>query len=169
MHHMDLVEGQGNEFVGGRAREGDAINRVYVVDSDELPFHQAEVRLCSNLMVITLVSCLSQARSWAEVLCCSERAVNCLGLLLYQGIMGCCYTKETWHALQPPECAICACRCTTSSMMALGTPSQRSTSAIRRRRCCALAGSPLLGAQRVELDLGGGQSVSGVWVCISAP
>ena len=45
VHSMELVEGHGNEFVGGRAREGDAINRVYVVDSDELPFHQAEVRL----------------------------------------------------------------------------------------------------------------------------
>ena len=45
MHKMELVEGHGNEFVGGRAREGDAINRVYVVDSDELPFHQAEARL----------------------------------------------------------------------------------------------------------------------------
>ena len=45
MHNMELVEGHGNEFVGGRAREGDAINRVYVVDSDELPFHQAEARL----------------------------------------------------------------------------------------------------------------------------
>lgn len=43
-HHMELVEGHGNEFVDGRAREGDAINRVYVLDSDELPFNQAEVR-----------------------------------------------------------------------------------------------------------------------------
>ncbi len=44
VHKMDLVEGRGNEFVDGRAREGDAINRVYVLDSDELPFNQAEVR-----------------------------------------------------------------------------------------------------------------------------
>ncbi|KAK9837439.1 hypothetical protein WJX81_002398 [Elliptochloris bilobata] len=43
VHNMELVEGHGNEFVGGRAREGDAINRVYVLDSDELPFNQAEV------------------------------------------------------------------------------------------------------------------------------
>ena len=44
MHKMELVEGRGNEFVDGRAREGDAINRVYVLDSDVLPFNQAEVR-----------------------------------------------------------------------------------------------------------------------------
>ena len=37
VHKMELVEGHGNEFVSGRAREGDAINRVYVLDSDELP------------------------------------------------------------------------------------------------------------------------------------
>ena len=43
VHKMELVEGHGNEFVSGRAREGDAINRVYVLDSDELPFNQAEV------------------------------------------------------------------------------------------------------------------------------
>lgn len=44
VHKMELVEGHGNEFVSGRAREGDAINRVYVLDSDELPFNQAEVK-----------------------------------------------------------------------------------------------------------------------------
>jgi hypothetical protein len=44
VHKMELVEGRGNEFVDGRAREGDAINRVYVLDSNELPFNQAEVR-----------------------------------------------------------------------------------------------------------------------------
>ena len=47
-----------------------------------------------------------------------------------------------------------ACRCTTSSMTALGTPSRLSTSATRRRRCCAPAGLPLLGAQRDELQFG---------------
>ena len=44
VHKMELVEGRGNEFVDGRAAEGDAINRVYVLDSNALPFNQAEVR-----------------------------------------------------------------------------------------------------------------------------
>ena len=46
-----------------------------------------------------------------------------------------------------------ACRCTTSSMMASGTLSRRSTSAIRRLRFCAPAASPSLGVQRDELEL----------------
>ena len=54
VHKMELVEGHGNEFVGGRAREGDAINRVYVVDSDELPFHQAEARLPYSVFLVVL-------------------------------------------------------------------------------------------------------------------
>lgn len=40
---MKLVPGEGAEFRNGRATETDAINTVFVVDSNALPFHQAEM------------------------------------------------------------------------------------------------------------------------------
>lgn len=39
---MELVAGNGND-AREKGREGDKINRVYVVDSDKLPFHKAEL------------------------------------------------------------------------------------------------------------------------------
>ena len=78
MHNMELVEGHGNDFVGGRAREGDAINRVYVVDSNELLFHQAEVCLLN----FSCMLCSSQAGIWADVICSIEGAEERPGLVL---------------------------------------------------------------------------------------
>jgi len=50
VYGMELVEGTGNMYdnkglslLGGRAREDDAINRVYVMDTDKFAFNQAEV------------------------------------------------------------------------------------------------------------------------------
>ncbi|WIA37212.1 hypothetical protein OEZ86_014164 [Tetradesmus obliquus] len=40
---MELREGKGNVYERGQAVEGDEINVVWVVDSDELPFYRAEV------------------------------------------------------------------------------------------------------------------------------
>lgn len=40
---MKLIPGEGAEFRNGRATENDAINTVYIVDSNALPFHQAEM------------------------------------------------------------------------------------------------------------------------------
>jgi hypothetical protein len=42
-NNMKLVKGEGNIFIHGRATEDDAINTVYVVDAEKLPFHQAEM------------------------------------------------------------------------------------------------------------------------------
>ncbi len=70
MHNMELLEGHGNEFVGGRAREGDAINRVYVVDSNELPFHQAEVCLLNSHP-----ACCAQCGQASGLMCCAAARV----------------------------------------------------------------------------------------------
>jgi NH3-dependent NAD+ synthetase len=43
VNNMKLVRSEGNRFVGGKATEDDAVNTVYIVDSTELPFHQAEI------------------------------------------------------------------------------------------------------------------------------
>jgi hypothetical protein len=43
VNNMKLVRGEGNRFVDGKATEDDAVNTVYIVDSDKLPFHQAEI------------------------------------------------------------------------------------------------------------------------------
>ena len=40
--NMKLVPGKGNEFRNGRATEDDTFNTVYIVDTENLPFHQAE-------------------------------------------------------------------------------------------------------------------------------
>jgi hypothetical protein len=42
-NNMKLVRGEGNAFINGRATEDDAVNTVYVVDAQQLPFHQAEM------------------------------------------------------------------------------------------------------------------------------
>jgi hypothetical protein len=43
VNNMKLVRGEGGEYVNGRFNENDAINTVYIVDSNKLPFHQAEI------------------------------------------------------------------------------------------------------------------------------
>ena len=40
--NMKLVKGEGNTYKNGKPTEGDTFNTVYVVDSAQLPFHQAE-------------------------------------------------------------------------------------------------------------------------------
>eukprot|EP00798_Chlamydomonas_sp_ICE-L_P013659 gene13659-19546_t len=40
---MELREGRGNEFEGMKAREDDLLNVVWIIDSDALPFNQAEM------------------------------------------------------------------------------------------------------------------------------
>jgi hypothetical protein len=40
---MKLVSGSGNDFENGKPLEDDKINTIYVLDSDALPFHRAEV------------------------------------------------------------------------------------------------------------------------------
>lgn len=40
---MKLVPGEGNTMTSGKATENDAVNTVYIVDAEKLPFHQAEV------------------------------------------------------------------------------------------------------------------------------
>ena len=42
VNKMKLVPGEGNNFKNGKATENDAVNTVYIVDSQALPFHQAE-------------------------------------------------------------------------------------------------------------------------------
>lgn len=42
VNKMELIAGSGNN-ARDKDREGDKINRVYVVDSDKLPFHKAEL------------------------------------------------------------------------------------------------------------------------------
>ena len=42
VNKMKLVPGEGNNFKNGKATENDAVNTVYIVDSQSLPFHQAE-------------------------------------------------------------------------------------------------------------------------------
>lgn len=39
---MALREGRGNQYVDGRPTEDDEFNTVWVVDSEALPFYQAE-------------------------------------------------------------------------------------------------------------------------------
>ena len=41
--NMKLVRGEGNSLRNGRPTEDDAINTVYIVDAEALPFHQAEM------------------------------------------------------------------------------------------------------------------------------
>lgn len=43
VNKMNLIAGEGASFKNGKATENDAINTVYVVDSNALPFHQAEM------------------------------------------------------------------------------------------------------------------------------
>eukprot|EP00889_Picochlorum_renovo_P004056 jgi/Picre1/31086/NNA_006441.t1 len=44
VNKMDLKQGRGNEYTSfGRASEGDELNTVWVIDSNEFPFYQAEV------------------------------------------------------------------------------------------------------------------------------
>lgn len=43
VNNMKLVPGEGGEIRNGKATENDAINTVYIVDSNQLPFHQAEM------------------------------------------------------------------------------------------------------------------------------
>eukprot|EP00884_Botryococcus_braunii_P022626 jgi/Botrbrau1/9047/Bobra.0376s0023.1 len=40
---MRLVQGSGNEFLDGKPVEDDKINTVYILDSNDLPFHRAEL------------------------------------------------------------------------------------------------------------------------------
>ena len=42
VNKMELLPGSGND-VSDPGREGDKLNKVYVVDSALLPFHQAEI------------------------------------------------------------------------------------------------------------------------------
>ena len=44
VNKMDLKQGRGNEYTSfGRASEGDELNTIWVIDSNEFPFYQAEI------------------------------------------------------------------------------------------------------------------------------
>lgn len=60
---MKLVQGSGNEFLDGKPLEDDKINTVYILDSNDLPFHRAELyhqfhdgmKRCISLFVVYAV------------------------------------------------------------------------------------------------------------------
>lgn len=42
MNKMELLQGSGND-IAEPGREGDKLNKIFIVDSDNLPFHKAEL------------------------------------------------------------------------------------------------------------------------------
>ncbi len=100
---MKLVSGSGNDFENGKPLEDDKINTIYVLDSDALPFHRAEVYhqfhdgACHDTgqhisEILTLLSVIASAVSHLRV--CGI----CVGLIRTE------YMFQQYSRSQCPSC-----------------------------------------------------------------